>query len=109
MIAGWYDMRPGTIYAWFDRLEKRPIAEAIQHDPRPGAEPKLSRTEQALFERALSESPEKHGYDAPAWNSQLVKQYLRDEFETDDTQTCSPPDERGRSLLANASTAATNP
>ncbi|HKJ58017.1 MAG TPA: helix-turn-helix domain-containing protein [Halobacteriales archaeon] len=86
MIAEWFGTREATIYRWFDRLEDRPIQEAIRDDPRPGRPPKLADDERERFEAALQEPPEAAGYDEPAWTPKLAQRFLRDAFDAEYTR-----------------------
>ena len=63
MIAEWYDMRDDTIYNWFDRLEARPIQDAITDDPRSGRPPKLDEEAFETFESAVNQPPVESGFD----------------------------------------------
>jgi transposase len=83
MIAEWLDMRERTIYDWFDRLEDRPIDDAITDDPRPGRPPALDESGRKAFETAVNEPPSASGYDHPAWSTNLAQQFLREEFDVD--------------------------
>lgn len=86
MIARWFDLREATVYAWFDRLEADPIAEAVKDRPRPGRPPKLTTSQQEQFHRALAEQPSAYGYEGAEWSSALAKQYLEDEFDVEYTR-----------------------
>ncbi|WP_247730374.1 helix-turn-helix domain-containing protein [Halovivax limisalsi] len=83
MIAEWFDMRERTIYDWLDRLEARPIAEAITDDERPGRPPKLAADERERFERAVRQAPTECGYDADRWSTELAGRFLREELDVE--------------------------
>ena len=85
MLAEWLDKREATIYEWFNRLEDHPIRDAIQDEQRPGRPSKLTDEEQDRFEAALQQSPDRVGYNAPAWTPKLARQYLLDEFDAEYT------------------------
>jgi|AntRauMinimDraft_4_1070384.scaffolds.fasta_scaffold01830_1 transposase len=80
MIAEWLDMRPQTIYEWFDRLEAEPIGQAIRARERPGRPPKLTAADRDKFQEAVQNPPTEAGYDQHAWTITLARQFLRDEF-----------------------------
>lgn len=80
MIADWFDMRAGTIYRWFDRLEEEPVEEAIRDKPKPGRPPKLTDEQLNKFKAALREPPTEQGYDAPMWTPMVARDFLEDEF-----------------------------
>lgn len=81
MIADWFDMREGTVYRWFDRLESEPVEEAIRDRPKPGRPPKLTDDQRDTFEEALREPPTERGYDAPVWSPTVARDFLEDEFD----------------------------
>jgi len=81
MIADWFDMREGTVYRWFDRLEAEPVEEAIRDRPKPGRPPKLTDDQRETFEQALREPPTERGYDASAWSPAIARDFLDEEFD----------------------------
>lgn len=66
---------------WLDRFEERDFEDALYDDERPGRPSKLSDDQFQQFAETLNQSPEKAGYDAAAWSSILVQQYLISEFD----------------------------
>lgn len=86
VIAEWFDMRERTIYDWLDRLEERPIMDAITDDHRPGRPPKLTGADRDAFERAVTRSPAESCYDQPAWSTSLAQQFLREELGVEYSQ-----------------------
>lgn len=80
MIADWFDMREGTLYRWFRRMEREPLLDATHDDPPPGRPPKITGSERKEFESALQNAPTDIGYDAPAWTPKLAQRYLLDVF-----------------------------
>lgn len=83
MIAEWLDMRDQTIYDWLDRLEERPIEDAITDDHRSGRPPKLNESDRKTFESAVNKPPSESGYEQPAWSTKLAQQFLREEFDVE--------------------------
>lgn len=75
---GWPEQ---TIYSWLDRLEANEIDEALYDDSPPGRPGALTDEEFEQFKHAVSNPPEKAGYDAPAWSSALAQEFLGDTFE----------------------------
>ena len=69
------------MYNWLDRFEEREFEDALYDDERPGRPSKLSDDQFQQFAETLNQSPEKAGYDAAAWSSILVQQYLISEFD----------------------------
>lgn len=86
MIAEWFDMRERTIYDWLDRLEERPIEDAITDDHRPGRPPKLTGTDREAFEKAVNKPPAESGYEQPAWSTALAQRFIREEFGVEYSQ-----------------------
>lgn len=85
-IAGWLDMRDDTIYNWFDRLEERPIQDAITDDERSGRPRKLDADAFDQFQRAVNRPPVESGYEDSAWSPQLAQRFLRAEFDVEYSQ-----------------------
>jgi len=83
MIAEWLDTREQTIYRWFDRLEAEPIRQAVQDRQRSGRPSKLDDADRAVFQDAVHKPPSEAGYDHTAWTTDLAKQFLQDEFDTE--------------------------
>jgi len=86
MIAKWYDMRDDTVYNWFDRLEARPIQDAITDDPRSGRPPKMDQKASETFESAVNQPPAESGFDQPAWSSALAQRFLYEGFDIEYSQ-----------------------
>lgn len=86
MIAEWLNVREGTIYRWFDRLEEESIETAIQDRPREGRPSKLSQTQRETFRSAVREPPSEVGFDAPAWSPETAREFLNERFDVDYTK-----------------------
>lgn len=56
-LAERYGSPQYTIYDWLDRPGSRPIADALQDEPRPGRPPKLSSEQRAEVETWMDNSP----------------------------------------------------
>lgn len=81
-IAEWFDVRPATVYAWFDRLETADsIDEAIHDAHRPGRPAKLSADEKETLFELLERPPEAAGYDAETWTPVAVSDLIRNRFD----------------------------
>jgi transposase len=80
-IAEWFEMREGTVYNWFDRIESQPIDQAIVDSPR-GRNSRLSY-EQQQVRRTIQQPPQEVGYDEPEWYPQLVQHYLVEAFDVE--------------------------
>lgn len=80
-IADWLDVRPATVYGWFDRIERADTLQEGLHDaPRPGRPAKLSADERrALFEQ-LQEPPSAAGYDDATWTPASAQALLQEQF-----------------------------
>jgi len=86
MIADWLDVRPATIYRWFDRLEAEPLPRAIRDRQRPGRPSKLTDEERSRLTEALQNSPSAVGYDHPEWTPALVRRFVQDCFDVSYTR-----------------------
>lgn len=86
MIAEWLDIRPATIYQWFDRLEAEPIETAVRDRDRPGRPSKLTDEQRMEFLDAVSRSPTECGYSEDVWTVDLAQQYLEDQFDVEYTK-----------------------
>lgn len=79
-LAEWYGLSRKTVHNWLERLEERPIAEAIRDDPRPGRPPRLDEADLEELRELLAESPTERGYDATEWSAPLVRRLLDERF-----------------------------
>lgn len=79
-LAEWYGVERKTIYSWLQRFDRAEIEEALTNTSPPGRPRKLSSAQQERFERALQQSPQEYGYEAPTWTPALVRQYLTETF-----------------------------
>ena len=77
-----YGIPASTVYYWLDRFEERPLAEAIEDEPRPGRPRKLAAEEWGRLESTLENPPEEAGFEADNWTPALVCRYLEREFST---------------------------
>lgn len=83
-IAEWFDVRPATVYGWFDRLESADsIVEAVHDAPRPGRPAKLSAGEKDTLFELLERPPGTAGYDAETWTPAAVSALIRDRFDVE--------------------------
>lgn len=80
MIADWFDIRAGTIYRWFNRLEAEPINQAIQDRPRLGRPSKLTDDQRRILEETLEAPPSERGYDVSAWTPEITREFIDEEF-----------------------------
>lgn len=76
-----YDWHHQTVYNWLNRFEERGVEAALFDESRSGRPPELSDEQFEQFAAALHESPEKAGYDDPAWSSALAQHYLIETFD----------------------------
>ena len=67
-------------------FDEQPIEEVIQHDPRPGPEPKFQTLSKCCSNEHFQSHQKNTDTTGPAWNSQIVQQYLHDEFGTEYTR-----------------------
>lgn len=80
-IAEWFDVRPATVYAWFDRIEAADsLAVALHDDQRPGRPAKLSAAERDELNELLGQPPESAGYDEGTWTPKAVSELIHERF-----------------------------
>lgn len=83
-LAAWFDVRPATVYAWFDRIESaESVHEAIHDDPRPGRPSKLSTAERRELLQLLRQSPGEVGYPGEAWTPESVADLIHERYDVD--------------------------
>ena len=82
-LADWYCVSRRTIYSWFNRLENRPLAAAVTDAHRSGRPRKLTESEQNHLERTRLRPPTEASYDAPAWTTGLVREFIREHFDVE--------------------------
>lgn len=79
-LADRYGVPESTLYYWLDRIDEKPIPEAIEDDDRPGRPSELDDDERAALFDALADAPEAYGFDASSWTPQLVREFVEREF-----------------------------
>lgn len=80
-IADWFDVRPATVYGWFDRLESAEDYEAaVTDDPRPGRPPKLRDPERGEFIEQLKQPPSAVGFESKQWSPRLAGELLESRY-----------------------------
>jgi transposase len=85
-VAGRYGYTGPWLSQWLDRLERladEPFEQVVYDEQRDGRPTELSDHEYDQFVEALHKSPEKAGFDAPAWSVPLASAYLRDRFDVE--------------------------
>lgn len=82
-LAAWFDVERKTIYNWLTRLEERDLEAAIRDDDRAGRPRKLSDDQLDELESILHNPPTAVGFDAPAWTTELLQDFIRVRFDTD--------------------------
>lgn len=83
-IADWFDVRPATVYRWFERIEEaEDLATSIRDAPRPGRPEKLDSTAREEFFDVVRQRPAVAGLDSPRWTPRVAQQYLNDRFEVE--------------------------
>lgn len=79
-LAEWFDVERKTIYNWLRRFEERDLESAIRDENRPGRPRKITADQFDELSDVLHEPPREHGYDAPAWTTGLVQEYIQQQF-----------------------------
>ena len=82
-IADWFDVREATVYAWFDRIEQEPLAEAVTDRQKPGRPPKLSEEDWERFVATVDEPPSVASYEGATWTPELTREHLSAELDTE--------------------------
>lgn len=85
-LAEWFDVERKTVYNWLRRLEERNLDEAIRDDQRAGRPRKLTKQQLDELESTLQNRPTAVGFDAPAWTTELLQEFIREEFGIDYSQ-----------------------
>jgi len=75
-----YGVPESTLYYWLDRIDDKPIAEAVEDDDRPGRPAELDEHDREELFDALADSPEEHGVDAASWTPDAVREFIEREF-----------------------------
>ena len=68
-----------TVYDWLDVVAERDLA-ALGDAPRPPNAAKLTPDQWKHLTTVLNAPPSEAGYDAPAWNPELVHHYITETF-----------------------------
>ncbi len=82
-LAEWFDVERKTIYNWLTRLEERDFEVAVLDEKRPGRPRKLPDAKLDELETVLQNRPTDAGFDARAWTTELVQEFVRDRFNVD--------------------------
>ena len=82
-LSEWYGVQRRTIYSWLQRLETRPLAQAVQDDHHSGRPRKLTDEQQKELEQPLQQPPAEAGIDGPAWTPALLTDFLEETFDVD--------------------------
>ena len=85
-LSEWFDVERKTIYNWLTRLEEQDLDDAIRDEHRAGRPRKLSEEQLGDLQEILQKPPTEAGLDAPAWTTELLQRFIRDEFEIDYSQ-----------------------
>jgi transposase len=79
-ITDLIDVHPTTIDRWFDEMEKKPIAEAVQRDSVTGRPMKLSEDKFSELEEFLREGADSHGFVGQLWTGKRVAKVIEEQF-----------------------------
>jgi transposase len=80
-LAEWHGVQRKTIYNWFKRLDAESLEQAVADDYSPGRPRKLTQEQQNELDETLHEPPTEVGYDAPAWTTELLCEFLEDRYD----------------------------
>jgi transposase len=85
-LAEWHGVQRKTIYNWLKRLDSGSLEQAVTDDHSPGRPRRLSQEQQNRLEEILRQPPTDVGYDAPAWTTALLSEFLEDHFDVSYSQ-----------------------
>ena len=80
-LAYRHNVSKQTIRNWIYRFEDRPLEAAPFDESRPGRPRKLQEEELQQLKEDLRVSPSACGYNQQTWNSKLVSEHLRIEYQ----------------------------
>jgi len=80
-LARRYGYARKTIYNWLTRLERSPLPEGLEDDPRPGRPPRLDETDRRRLADHLRGESSAFGYDASEWTPELVRRHVAETFD----------------------------
>lgn len=80
-LAERYGVPESTLYYWLDRIDEKPLSEAVEDDDRPGRPAELDDDDRAALFDALADSPESYGFEASSWSPELVQEFIEREFD----------------------------
>ena len=75
-----YAVPESTLYYWLDRIDEKPLSEAVEDDERPGRPSELDDAERRAVFDALADSPEAYGFEADSWTPDLVRDLIEREY-----------------------------
>jgi transposase len=78
-IAAALGVSEGAVSQWFKKA-KAQGAEALRHQPAPGATPKLSPEQRAQLPALLSKGAEAFGFRGQVWTTERVAQMIKQTF-----------------------------
>jgi transposase len=78
-----YGIPQSTVYYWLNRLEERPLQEALTDEGRPGRPPKLTAEQRATVDSWLSGPPESGDEASVEWTAKRLRRRIRQEFDVD--------------------------
>lgn len=78
-----YGIPESTIYYWLERIESKPLSEAIHDETRPGRPPKLTDAQREEVAEWLKGSPKVHDFDRDEWSVALLRERIRDVYDVD--------------------------
>lgn len=79
-LAERHNVSEKTIRNWLDRFADRPLADAPYDEDRSGRPTKLTEDAKDNFIIDLDRPPEELGYDRPAWNPELARRHLSENY-----------------------------
>ena len=80
-LADWHGVQRKTIYNWLNRLDSESLVQAVADDHSPGRPRRLSQEQQNKLETMLHQPPTEVGYDASAWTTAHLSDFLEAHFD----------------------------
>lgn len=78
-IAAALGVTEGAVSQWFKKARAQG-AQALRHQPPPGAQPKLSQEQRVPLPALLAKGAEAFGFRGPVWTTERVAQMIKQQF-----------------------------
>lgn len=82
-LADRYDVPRSTIYAWLDRFEQDPLADALRDGDRPGRPAALAPHEFVSLANDIADGPGRHGFEGGRWTASRLQTHISAAYDVD--------------------------